>query len=74
MKHLKRNLIIIFIINAIVLIGCLAFTIQQFSLHPSLSLGMILLLIVDFIVLSTFTSLMTIAIQYLVKKIKERRK
>ncbi|HIX01653.1 MAG TPA: hypothetical protein H9861_02745 [Candidatus Ligilactobacillus excrementigallinarum] len=74
MKHLKRNLILIFLADTLLLIACLAFSIQQIMAHPHLSFGMILLLIVDFVVLSSFISLLTVAVQYFVRKIKERKK
>lgn len=73
MKHLKRNLGLLFICDTLLLIVCLTFTIQKFIHHPQMSFGLIALLIVDFIVLSTFCSLLTIAVQYIIKKIKERK-
>ena len=39
-----------------------------------MSLELIILLIFDFIVLSTFCSLLTIAVQYIIRKIKARKK
>lgn len=74
MKHLKRNLILIFIADILLLIACLAFTVQKFIHHPQMSLELIILLIFDFIVLSTFCSLLTIAVQYIIRKIKARKK
>ena len=74
MKHLKRNLILIFIADTLLLIACLAFTVQKFIHHPQMSLELIILLIFDFIVLSTFCSLLTIAVQYIIRKIKARIK
>lgn len=75
MKHLKRNLILIFIADTPLLIACLAFTVQKFIHHPQMSLELIILLIFDFIVLSTFCSLLTIAVQqYIIRKIKARKK
>ena len=74
MKNLKRNLTLIFIANALLLIACLAFTIQKFFGHPQMSFGLIILLIVDFIVLSTFCSLLTVGVQYIVREVKERKK
>ena len=72
MKHLKRNLILIFIADTLLLIACLAFTVQKFIHHPQMSLELIILLI--FVVLSTFCSLLTIAVQYIIRKIKARKK
>ena len=74
MKHLKRNLILVFIADTLLLIACLAFTVQKFIHYPQLSLDLIILLIFDFIVLSTFCSLLTIAVQYIIRKIKARKK
>ena len=74
MKHLKRNLILVFIADTLLLIACLAFTFQKFIHHPQMSLELIILLIFDFIVLSTFCSLLTIAVQYIIRKIKARKK
>lgn len=74
MKHLKRNLILIFIADTLLLLACLAFTVQKFIHHPQMSLELIVLLIFDFIVLSTFCSLLTIAAQYIIRKIKARKK
>ena len=74
MKHLKRNLILIFIADTLLLIACLVFTVQKFIHHPQMSLELIILLIFDFIVLSTFCSLLTIAVQYIIRKIKARKK
>ena len=74
MKHLKRNLILIFIADTLLLIACLAFTVQKFIHHSQMSLELIILLIFDFIVLSTFCSLLTIAVQYIIRKIKARKK
>ena len=74
MKHLKRNLILIFIADTLLLIACLAFTVQKFIHHPHMSLELIILLIFDFIVLSTFCSILTIAVQYNIRKIKARQK
>lgn len=74
MKNLKRNLILIFIADALLLVACLAFTVQKFISHPQLSFGLIVLLIIDFIILSTFCSLLTVAFQYIIRKIKERKK
>ena len=45
MKHLKRNLILIFIADTLLLIACLAFTVQKFIHHPQMSLELIILLI-----------------------------
>ena len=74
MKHLKRNLILVFIADPLLLLACLAFTVQKFIHHPQMSLELIILLIFDFIVLSTFCSLLTIAVQYIIRKIKARKK
>ena len=74
MKHLKRNLILVFIADTLLLIACLAFTVQKFIHHPQMSLELIILLIFDFIVLRTFCSLLRIAVQNIIRKIKALRK
>lgn len=74
MKHLKRNLGLIFICDTVLLLLCLTLTIQKLVNHPQMSFGLIILLIVDFVVLSTFCSLLTIAVQYIVKKIREHKR
>ncbi|MGX5378166.1 hypothetical protein ACWCL1_07985 [Ligilactobacillus sp. LYQ135] len=73
MKNLKRNLLLIFIANAILLAGFLAVTIQKFTLNPQLTFGVIVLLVVDFVLLSTFTSLLTIGIQFIIRKVRQNK-
>ena len=73
MKHLKRNLILIFIVNAVLLAGCLIFTFSKMMAHPQLSFGMIILLFIDFIILSSFITLITIGVRLITMKIKNKK-